>query len=169
MTSRRARSDAAHRSAASDPSEPSMPTTIRSTLIFSTSTGAAGSVCADIWPLLTMGDRSRTAVAPSDQGQVADEPVAGELRHGLQSAGLGEQMGGSRDDGKLILAPQQGPGLPVELEDEFVVTADDEQGRGAHGRQFRGGQVGPAAAGDDGGDVGTGLGRGPQRGGGGRR
>nr|WP_043603627.1 MULTISPECIES: hypothetical protein [Protofrankia] len=79
------------------------------------------------------------------------------------------------DNGDPELLSLYGMLLPVDLEDEFDVTADDEQGRGAHGRQFRGrqfrggqfrgGQVGPAAAGDDGGDVGTGLGRDPQRGG----
>ncbi len=66
-----------------------------------------------------------------------------------------------RIDGQPVVAPQQLLCLPVEVKDDLVPAADDEQrGRGHVGQPWCG-EVGAAAPGDDRVDVPTGLGRCP--------
>ena len=81
----------------------------------------------------------------------------------VERAGLLEQVRRSGHDLDLVLAPQLRGGLPVEPEDDVVVAADDQQRRRSDRAEARSGQVGSTAAGDDRGDVGVGLGGGPQR------
>src|ERR1035437_4367556 len=89
--------------------------------------------------------------------QVACEPVAGEFGRGLQRAGFLEEVGGTGDDSKAVLAAKLCLGLAVEVEDGVVLTAHNEQGGSGHRGEPRAGEVGSAAAGHHGGDLGVRL------------
>ena len=93
-------------------------------------------------------------------GQVGEEPVAGQAGDPLQGAGLLEQVGGAGDDDEAARAGQPRAGPPVERRAPARRRRRRSAGSGACTCGSRGaGQVGPAAAGDDRGDVGAGLGR----------
>ena len=57
--------------------------------------------------------------------QMAGEPVDGQLGDLLQGSWFLEQVGGAGDDRQPALAGELLPGVPVEVEDGFIVAADD--------------------------------------------
>ena len=77
---------------------------------------------------------------------MADEPVAGQAGDLLQGAGFPEEVGRPGDDLEAGLTGELGHRLPVELDDERVASADDQQRGLAHGAEVPAGEVGPAAA-----------------------
>ena len=107
---------------------------------------------------------------PLSPQQVPHEEVARQAGAQLERARLGEQVGGARHHGQAHLAVEVEHRLAVERQHLVVVGTDDEQHGAAHGVEPLLGQVGAAAAGDDGHGVGPALGDRPQgrRGPGGR-
>ena len=55
-------------------------------------------------------------------------------------------MRGARDDLELPGTRQEIVGLAIELEDELVLTADDQKSRRGYARQDGARQIGPASA-----------------------
>ena len=91
------------------------------------------------------------------------EPGAGHLGHGLERAGLLEEMRGARDDPEQLLAGQGGERLPVQFDDVAVLAADDQQRGCGDLREPRTGEIGAAAARDHCGDPAAQLGGGEKR------
>src|SRR5262249_26267441 len=80
----------------------------------------------------------------SGAGQIRQKPVAGKRGDALKCAAFFEQMRRARDDLEL---DRRGPrkrslGFAVEVDDQVVAAADDQQRRGAHLRERRTGEVG---------------------------
>ena len=91
------------------------------------------------------------------------EPGAGHFGHGLQRAGLVEEMRGARDDPEQLLAGQGGERLPVKFDDVAVIAADDqERGRRDFG-EHRPREIGATAARDHRGDPAAQFGGGEKR------
>ena len=63
--------------------------------------------------------------------EVPLEPVTSELRYVLERPGVVKQMCGARDHSVVGRDSQVAACLKVELEYEFVLTADDQQNRSA--------------------------------------
>jgi hypothetical protein len=75
-------------------------------------------------------------------GQVVHKPVSRQCGDGFECARLLEEVGGTGDDGKTVVAPQVGLGLAVEADDDVVVTPHDKEGRRRDSVQAGGGEIG---------------------------
>ena len=71
------------------------------------------------------------------------------IDHGLQRAGLGEEMAGARDDFQGLRSAQSREGLPVELDNHVIGPADDQQRRCVNLGQDIARKIGASAARDD--------------------
>ena len=80
--------------------------------------------------------RLGAGLRPFDQEM--PEPRSGEAGDGLQRPGLLEQVRRAGDDLEVLLAPEPGVSLPVQLDDLAILAPDDEQG----GRRDAGERVG---------------------------
>ena|SRR5665213_2945649 len=94
-------------------------------------------------------------------GKVVHKPVPGQSGDGFECTRLFEQVCCAWDDGKMIVAPQEGLRFPVETNHGVVVAAHDEKGRRSHRPQMGSGEIGASAARDDGAYLGSRLSRGP--------
>ena len=92
------------------------------------------------------------------------EPGPGESGDVVECARLFEQMGGAGDDAQPVRASQPHLGGPVEVDDDVVAAADDQQRGGPDKTQPWAREVGSAAAGHDGRHVVVRVGGGPQGG-----
>ena len=81
--------------------------------------------------------------------EVHHEPVTGKLRDAFQRAWLFEEVGGTRDDLDAKLRGHDVRGLLVEIDDDLIERADDEQRRSTHLGERRAGQIGTSSAGHD--------------------
>lgn len=93
------------------------------------------------------------------------EPFPGEIGDRLESAGFLEEVGGPGDDLEAGRRAELGLGAAVELEHDFVASADDQQRGGPHQSEAVPGQVRPPAPGDDGRDAPGMIGGGDEGGG----
>src|SRR5262249_47478313 len=66
--------------------------------------------------------------------QVAKKPLRGQTGDFFEGSRLRKEMRGARDDLKLARAPQQLKSLLVQLDDDVVVAAHDQQGGRGHSR-----------------------------------
>ena len=82
-----------------------------------------------------------------------DKPVGGQLRDALQGPGFFEEMSGAGNDFQFHFAVHSSARLFVQLNHDIILAADDEQGGGLHEWQRSAGEIGPAAARDDGADI----------------
>jgi hypothetical protein len=98
-------------------------------------------------------------------GEVVYKPISGQFGRGLKGVVLFEEMGGAGDDGEAALAAELCQRLAIEVEDDVILAAYDEQSGSGYRGEPRTGKVGAAASGHHGGDLGVRFAGGPQGGG----
>ena len=97
--------------------------------------------------------------------KMAREPLCRNLRHFFQGSRFSEQMCGSWNDEKFLLAASEFcQGLFVQVDDGSVLAAHDQECWYNHGSQGISSQIGSAAARDYGGNLAGQLSRGRKRG-----
>src|SRR5512143_3573203 len=94
--------------------------------------------------------------------QVSREPLLREARHLIERAGLFKEVGGAFDHFEALLATELAVGILVQIEDDRVRPADDEEGGRPDFTEQGPGKVRAAAAGDNRADKVRGLGGGDE-------
>src|SRR2546421_1398695 len=78
--------------------------------------------------------------------QVAPEPVPGQTSDLFKGARFGKEVSGAGNDNQLLDAWQSLQSLLVELDNDVVVAAHDQEGRRPHRGEVIAREVRPAAA-----------------------
>src|SRR5262245_42088056 len=78
------------------------------------------------------------------------EPFFRQARDLVESARLFKEVAGAGNDSQLLRARELLEGLAVEVEHDVILAADDQERRRPDLAKGVSGQIGPAAAGDDG-------------------
>src|SRR5690349_21325560 len=85
-----------------------------------------------------------------ERPEVFEKPVGGEAGDFLQRAGLLEEMCCAGDDGEGLLPVEHFVGFLVEFKHRFIAFADDQEHGSLDAPEGIAGEVGPAAARNDG-------------------